>query len=109
VRSSRVDGGCEHSPAARWRDRGDRELGDARLFSPLSTRILGVDKGSTDGSVEWLRREGVPTVALCTNGGHGSGLDLGWLRARTQTVVTLDVDAFPISDSWAVTAHDTTR
>ena len=43
---------------------------------------------------------GVPTLALGTNVGHGSGLDLGWVRARTQTVVALDVDAFPISDRW---------
>ena len=48
-------------------------------------------------------------MTLDTNVGHGPALDLGWLRARTQTVVALDVDAFPISDSVAVTPDDTAR
>ena len=69
-------------------------------FSPPTTRILVVDNGSTDGSVEWLREHDVRTVALDANWGHEAGLDLGWLRARTRTVVALDVDAFPISHQW---------
>ena len=75
-------------------------VGAVRRFSPASTRMLVVDNGSSDGSVDWLRQHGVRTVTLDRNLGHGTALDLGWLRARTQTVVALDVDAFPINESW---------
>ena len=71
-----------------------------RRFSAGGTRIIVVDNGSQDGSLAWLRTEKVETVALGANFGHGAGLDLGWLRARTRIVVALDVDAFPISDTW---------
>lgn len=62
-----------------------------RLFSPDWTRIPVVDNGSSDGSVEWLRSRRVPTVDLGTNVGHVPGIDLGWSRARTETVVALDL------------------
>ena len=71
-----------------------------RRFSAGGTRIIVVDNGSHDGSLAWLRTEKVETVALGANFGHGAGLDLGWLRARTRIVIALDVDAFPISDTW---------
>jgi glycosyltransferase involved in cell wall biosynthesis len=72
-----------------------------RRFSPQGTKIIVVDNGSVDGSVEWLRRQAdVFTIALGGNWGHGSALDIGFLRSRTRFVIALDVDAFPITDSW---------
>src|SRR5262245_13654134 len=44
-------------------------VGAVRRFSLPSTRIIVVDNGSTDGSVQWLRQEGLRSVALGTNVG----------------------------------------
>ena len=72
-----------------------------RWFSPAATRILVVDNGSTDGSRAWLAgREDVRVLRLPTNLGHEVAQDLGFLSARTEFVISLDVDAFPISDRW---------
>ena len=43
---------------------------------------------------------GVRTVLLPINMGHDFALDLGVLLCRTEFVVTLDVDAFPLHDRW---------
>ncbi len=71
-----------------------------RYFSPPGTNIIVVDNASTDESVAWLQLEGVRTIELPTNVGHGPGLDLGILSARSEFVIVLDVDAFPIDGSW---------
>ncbi len=71
-----------------------------RRMSPPSTRVLVVDNGSTDGSLEWLSAAGVRTVALGGNFGHGTAADIGVYAARSRSFVLLDVDAFPISPRW---------
>lgn len=72
-----------------------------RRFSPDSVRVLVVDNGSKDGTGRWLRsRRDVSSLRLPANVGHGLALDLGFLVARTEYVVALDVDAFPFSDAW---------
>lgn len=74
-------------------------LAALRRYAP-DARVIVVDNGSTDGSVDWLRTQGVKTIPLDTNMRHGPGLDIGFLAARTRYVIALDSDAFPISPDW---------
>lgn len=72
-----------------------------RRYSPSGTRVIVIDNASDDGAVKWLRaRNDIAFVELDSNYGHGPALDIGFLRARTRFVIALDVDAFPIADSW---------
>ncbi|TBT82577.1 glycosyltransferase [Propioniciclava sinopodophylli] len=73
-----------------------------RKNSPPSTQILVLDNASTDGTWEWLKRLPfkIKLVRLPVNIGHGRALDLGIAMARTELVVTLDADAFPINGDW---------
>lgn len=66
-----------------------------------SARTIIVDNASTDGTREFLHRHpGVESVMLSRNMRHGLALDAGVHAARTRYVVTLDIDAFPISQDW---------
>jgi glycosyltransferase involved in cell wall biosynthesis len=72
-----------------------------RSHSPGDIRVLVVDNNSTDDSMKLLR--GTPDVQrlrLPRNVGHESALDIGFLSARTDNVIALDVDAFPITSHW---------
>jgi glycosyltransferase involved in cell wall biosynthesis len=72
-----------------------------RHFSPPDVRVLVIDSGSHDDSRRFLAaRSDVRSIYLPINVGHASGLDIGFLCARTEFVVALDVDAFPICDDW---------
>jgi glycosyltransferase involved in cell wall biosynthesis len=86
-----------------WDSRGFLEvlLRLVRRRSPPSVRILVVDNGSRDGSPELLARTSdVATVKVPFNVGHELALDIGFLLAKTEYVVALDVDAFPLHDRW---------
>ncbi len=75
-----------------------------RHFAGPATRILVLDNHSRDDSVSWLRRRSdIRSIHLRSNLGHGLAMDLGFLRARTEFVIALDVDAFPISEDWLPT------
>ena len=69
--------------------------------------ILVVDNGSNDGSRAWLRNERrhrrIRSVLLPRNVFHGPAMDLAFLLSRTEFVVALDVDAFPVADDWLAT------
>jgi glycosyltransferase involved in cell wall biosynthesis len=76
-----------------------------RRHAPHTLPIIVVDNASSDGSARWLRDvsrrdQYLSVVQLGRNVGHGPALDLGFLRARTEFVLSLDVDAFPIADNW---------
>jgi glycosyltransferase involved in cell wall biosynthesis len=79
----------------------DATLNAIDLYSPISTQTLVVDNGSQDGSHDLVRnRPRVSWIGLPYNIGHEVALDIGFLLAKTEYVVALDVDAFPISPEW---------
>lgn len=78
-------------------------LETVKARSPVGTRIIVVDNGSNDGSHEFLQGcADIETILLKINIRHGRALDLAVAQVKTETVVVLDIDAFPISDTWLV-------
>jgi glycosyltransferase involved in cell wall biosynthesis/SAM-dependent methyltransferase len=75
-----------------------------RYIAGQSARLVVVDNGSTDGSGEWLsmlaRRGDIDLIRNDFNIGHGPALELARRAVRSPYLVTLDSDAFPVSDSW---------
>ena len=71
-----------------------------RRFSPPNTRLIVADNASTDGSLEWAKTARLNVIAFPANLRHGLAMDLAWLAARTEYVVALDIDAFPLSSNW---------
>jgi glycosyltransferase involved in cell wall biosynthesis len=70
-------------------------------FSDSRVGVIVVDNHSAERRrPETGRHRRVRWIALPRNLGHGPALDLGFLLARTQYVVSLDVDAFPIAGGW---------
>jgi GT2 family glycosyltransferase len=54
--------------------------------------VLVVDNGSGDGSLEYLRREGVPHVSLPHNTGFAAAVNLGARRVSAPFVLVLNAD-----------------
>jgi hypothetical protein len=77
---------------------------------PREYEIIAVDRGSRDGSREWLAVQ--PDVRLLTlrqgrsGHGHGEAAEAGARRARHETVVLLDSDAHPIGPGWLAETAD---
>lgn len=71
-------------------------------YSPVPPEVMVVDNASSDDSRAWLQasRHRLRPVLLRRNIYHGAGMDLGFLLSRTEYVVALDVDAFPIRSDW---------
>jgi glycosyltransferase involved in cell wall biosynthesis len=70
-------------------------------FTPEEVRLTVVDNHSSDASA--TVRATFPRarwIGLPTNVGHEVALDVGFLLARSEYVVSLDVDAFPIAEGW---------
>lgn len=77
-------------------------LAAVEKYSSKRPEVIVVDNASTDGSRPWLRsqRPRLRPILLPRNIYHGAGMDLGFLLSRTEYVVALDVDAFPIRCGW---------
>lgn len=54
--------------------------------------ILVVDNGSSDGSVEWLKEQGIPAVFLPENTGFSGAVNAGIRAASTPYVLLLNND-----------------
>jgi glycosyltransferase involved in cell wall biosynthesis len=103
LRLGRIAAGVSTVVIVNWNSRDFLEvtLRAVELYSPPGTRVLVVDNHSTDESRSLLARHpGVKWVALPHNVGHELALDIGFLLARTEFVIALDVDAFPIDAAW---------
>jgi glycosyltransferase involved in cell wall biosynthesis len=72
-----------------------------RRRSSAGTRIIVLDNGSRDDTEAVVRpHPDVRVVRFPLNVGHEIALDVGFLLCRTEYVVALDVDAFPLHDRW---------
>jgi GT2 family glycosyltransferase len=58
----------------------------------VEVELQVVDNGSTDGSVEYLTREGVAHVALPRNTGFAAAVNLGAKRTESPTILALNAD-----------------
>jgi len=58
----------------------------------VEVELMVVDNGSTDGSVEWLEREGVPHLSLPRNVGFAAAVNLGAARVGAEAILALNAD-----------------
>lgn len=58
----------------------------------VEAELLVVDNGSRDGSVEYLRREGIAHVALPENVGFAAAVNLGVRRTEAGAILVLNAD-----------------
>jgi GT2 family glycosyltransferase len=58
----------------------------------VALELMVVDNGSSDGSVEYLKREGVPHVSLPRNLGFAPAVNLGVARTSAASVLVLNAD-----------------
>jgi GT2 family glycosyltransferase len=58
----------------------------------IELETVVVDNGSTDGTVGFLEREGVPHLSLPENAGFARAMNLGVARVRAQAVLALNAD-----------------
>src|SRR3954463_7689149 len=74
------------------------------FVGPRPYEIIVVDRGSRDGTREWLRAQpdvrGLSAKPSRRGHGHGQAAEAGAKNARHQHVVLLDSDAHPIDPMW---------
>jgi GT2 family glycosyltransferase len=58
----------------------------------VEVELQVVDNGSTDGSLGYLEREGVPHVSLPTNTGFAAAVNLGASRVSASAILVLNAD-----------------
>ncbi len=58
----------------------------------MPLELMVVDNGSSDGSVAYLEREGVPHLALPENAGFARAMNLGAAQVQAETVLALNAD-----------------
>lgn len=71
-----------------------------RRFASRPADIIVVDNHSAEPPVALVAEMRGRLVRLPLNAGHGVALDVGFLLAGTEYVMSLDVDAYPIDDRW---------
>lgn len=69
-----------------------------------NAELVIVDSGSDDGIEQWLpllaARGDIRLIRCNSNIGHGPGIEMARKETSAPYVVTLDSDAFPLSDDW---------
>lgn len=76
-------------------------VSQVRRFQPeIKTSLFVWDNASTDGSVEWLKSEGIPHHASPVAKGHADSLSLAMGMTGAPYVCFMDVDSVPIADGW---------
>ena len=101
--TGRVESGRATVVIVNWNSRPylNVALQAVEAYSPSWLRVIVVDNHSTDGSrAEARSHPRVKWISLPRNVGHELALDIGFLLARTEYLVALDVDAFPIAHGW---------
>jgi glycosyltransferase involved in cell wall biosynthesis len=72
--------------------------------SGTDARLIVVDNASNDGTQKWLRllaqRGDIQLITNKSNVGHGPALEQARRAAISPYIVTLDSDAYPLSDDW---------
>lgn len=58
----------------------------------VEIELLVVDNGSSDGSLEYLRREGVPHLSLPRNAGFAAAINLGAAEVAAPAILALNAD-----------------
>lgn len=72
-----------------------------RKFPPrIPHRLFVWDSASTDGSLEWLRREGIDHYASPKKESHAEGIHRSVYMTKAPYVAFIDVDAIPIQWWW---------
>lgn len=71
-----------------------------RRFSPADTAIVVIDNASSVDPRPRVTTPDTRVVRLPVNLGHGPAMDLATSLVRTEFMVALDVDAFPVTADW---------
>lgn len=101
-RIDRLEAGAVTVVIASWNapDMLEVALAGVERFADRPVRVLVVDNHSASSPRALTDRFGARLVRLPFNTGHSMALDIGFLLARTEFVMSLDVDAFPYSENW---------
>ncbi len=72
-----------------------------RRFPPkIKAKLFVWDNGSTDGSVEWLKANGIPHYLNDRIFGHGDSLRKMIAMTSAPYIAFMDADSFPIKEGW---------
>jgi glycosyltransferase involved in cell wall biosynthesis len=90
---------------ASWNSNQFLEVGleGVRRFADRPTEILVIDNHSDESPVRITTHFGARLLRLPANLRHSLALDIGFLLAQTEFVMSLDVDAFPYDAKWMPT------
>ncbi len=71
-----------------------------RLHPRIPTSLFVWDNASTDGSAEWLKKEGIAHFASPSNVSHAEGLHRAIEMTKAPYIAFIDVDAIPVEWDW---------